>query len=150
MIIGEMAGRGFSWAGNKINGTWADGLNIAVLLMGVSGPPIYRLSDLVDRRHRHRSTQTRQLHHVVPGVRRRRIDWLSSRWLPGPALRRLGAISHLGHLGADCPRSFVARRHRNDRGRGDWRLRIAPLAGLPSDDGCRSVSQADLPTRHRR
>jgi hypothetical protein len=39
MIVGEMAGRGFSWAGNKINGTWADGLNIGVLLMGVSGPP---------------------------------------------------------------------------------------------------------------
>ena len=39
MIVGEMAGRGFNWAGNKISGTWADGLNIAVLLMGVSGPP---------------------------------------------------------------------------------------------------------------
>ncbi len=39
MIVGEMAGRGFSWAGNKINGTWADGMNIGVLLMGVSGPP---------------------------------------------------------------------------------------------------------------
>ncbi len=39
MIVGEMAGRGFNWSGNKIAGTWADGLNIGVILMGVSGPP---------------------------------------------------------------------------------------------------------------
>ncbi len=39
MIVGEEAGRGYNWAGGKISGTWADGLNIGNLTLQFSGPP---------------------------------------------------------------------------------------------------------------